>query len=193
MSAAVESAKPFLRVEGLGGPGEFLLSVDRAPVKIELAPAKFDAYLQEEGLEAIRAQRKARGEADKPGRERYTRHMKTLFHTGVRRVQQGMVSRAIGQPLEIVILDDDTSAGGAAKLRVRVLFEGRPLRDAQIELSQRNQRGDKSKTDASGEAVLASSASGVAILHLVHMRRCETSCSDTDWESFWSSLTFYSM
>lgn len=98
LASGVEGATPIVSVAGLGH-GEFLFALDRTPVLIELEPAKFEAYLTEEGLEAIVKDRAARGESKKPGRERFTRFMKGLVHVGAP-VVHGMASKVHGQKLE---------------------------------------------------------------------------------------------
>lgn len=191
LAATKEGAKPVVSLDGLG-VGEFLVVADRAPVLIELEPKKFEAYLAEEGLDAIRNERATRGETDRPGRERYTRHMKGLIHVGAP-VDHHLAETPLRQRLELLL---EPSSASAPALAVRVLFEGQPLAGAHVQLSVRGRtekQGLSGRTTADGRVRFVSAPSGFAIVHLVHMRRClerdGRPCRDADWESAWASLS----
>jgi len=186
-----EQSKPAVSVNALG-PGEFLVVCDRAPVKIELTPEKFDAYLREEGLDAIVKDRAMRGESQKPGRERYTRWLKSLVHVG-HDTPQGMASVVVGQKLEIVL---DPSPNGLVprdKVTARILFEGKPLAGASVEAHARGATTTREQAKSGPDGrVTFTVGSGLFEIRLVHMRRCAEGgapCKDADWESFWSSFT----
>ncbi len=194
LATATEGAKPLVTTSGLG-EGEFLFALDRTPVLIELAPAKFEAYLVEEGLGAIVKDRAARGESDKPGRERYTRYAKGLVQVRTT-ASQGMTSKRIGQRLELLVEPPRVGEPFA----VHVTFDGQPLASARVQASLRppGARPDAgahdtaATTDARGTATLQVGAAGFLVVHLVHMRRCVNAgkpCPDAEWESFWGSLS----
>jgi hypothetical protein len=187
LSQGDDGPPPFARVEvGAGGQ---LFAIDRRPILTELEAERFDAYLEHEGLSHILAARRAPG-ASGPGRERYTRYLKSFVQIGARR--DGAFRRVLGQRLELVPLDDPSSLREGANLRVRLLFEGRPLADQPVTAYRRN--GDDVattvvRTDPRGEAVFTIDRAGTWLLRTVHMRACER-CEDADWESFWGALTF---
>ena len=194
LPTAVEGALPIVSTSGLG-EGEFLFALDRTPVRIELAPAKFEAYLAEEGLGAIVKERAARGESGKPGRERYTRYAKGLVHVRTT-AAQGMANKRIGQRLELVV---DPPRAGAA-FTALVTFDGQPLVGARVQASLRppgatadaGALDTAATTDARGSATLPVASAGFLVVHLVHMRRCVEAgkaCADAEWESFWGSLS----
>ena len=66
----------------LPAPGTYLFAFDSQPSQISLPAGAFHAYLHDEGLDFIKIQREAAGTAEKPGRERYRRHVKTLLRVG---------------------------------------------------------------------------------------------------------------
>src|SRR5215211_2979900 len=80
-AAAREGDRPLARVS-CPAAGSYCVAMERAPRLITLEAKKFNAYLAEEGLTAALAERKKRGEADKPGRERYGRSLKCLLQAG---------------------------------------------------------------------------------------------------------------
>jgi len=190
-----EGARPVIALDGLG-KGEFLVVADRARVLIELEPTKFEAYLVEEGLADVTRERAARGETNKPGRERYTRHMKSLVHVGDV-VDHGLAAAAQGQHLEILVETPAAARGHDKSLNARVVLDRRPLAGAAVQLSVRTASGPRhldGRTSGDGRVSFAHPPAGFAILHLVHMRRClepdGSPCRDADWESAWGSFSF---
>lgn len=192
LAGGTEGSQPLARASGLG-EGEFLIALDRAPVLIQLEPAKFEAYLASEGLGAIVKERQGRGEAAKPGRERYTRYVKALAYVGAPRAQ-GMSGKVVGQRLELTV-DRAEPLRADSTFVVRVTFDGKPLAGARVEASLRAAEPTSSAgtTDARGGVSLRVATAGLVVIHLVHMRRClepgGTPCREADWESFWGSFT----
>ena len=205
----MEGQKPLVTVSGLGD-GEFLFAANREPVLIELEPAKFEAYLVEEGLSRIVQERASRGERQRRGRERYTRYTKALLHVGAP-VTQGMAQAVLGQKLEMFVDSPERPLRVGDSVAVRVTFEGKPLAAVKLQASLRragapddpppNAGADAASsseevgatTDAQGRVTLRVGSAGFLVLHLVHMRRCVESsgvpCREADWESFWGSFT----
>ncbi len=169
-------------------------------VSIELPAAEFEHYLEIEGLEGAKAERARKRQSDRPGRERYRRACKSwLAGTDIARV-----SRPSGLPLEIVPLADPAADG---LLRVRILFDGKPLAGALVRgwrqtletgasprsAATRDSVGPsvEARTDAAGEATFSASALGAGewLLSTVHMIPSRVP-GEADWESTWASLTF---
>ncbi len=75
-------------------------------------------------------------------------------------------------------------------LRVRVLFHGKPLRDANLGW-QRPGDGNTPvgyvRSDVKGEALIPIAQTGLLTIRLTHMTRPKT--PDFEWESFWTTLT----
>jgi Domain of unknown function (DUF4198) len=187
--SAVEEARPMLRVS-LRGEGGHLIAVDRNPTGIELEPRKFEAYLREEGLNAVIAERARLGESSKRGRERYSRYLKTLVQVGGARDETYGVS--LGQQLELVPEANPVFVEPGGTLSIVVRFRGQPLPGAQLEAFSKGEGGVRKAgytTDAAGRVRVAIDRRGAWLIRSVHMVRCE-SCSDADWESFWAAYTF---
>ncbi|MBX9582212.1 MAG: DUF4198 domain-containing protein [Gemmataceae bacterium] len=184
-----DGTKPAARLT-LAKPGTAVLRMDRDWSRIELAADKFDAYLKEEGLEAVRKARKEAGEADKPGRERYRRCLKAIVQCGD--APDDTPTKAVGQVLEIVPEKNPYRLKAGDELPVRVLLNGKPLAGATVAAYHR--AGDAltsaaAVTSAEGRVSLQLTESGPWLVRLVHMRRC-TDDPTADWESYWAAVTF---
>ncbi|RXK55115.1 DUF4198 domain-containing protein [Oleiharenicola lentus] len=174
----------------LPSPGTHVLALDSNPSFITLEAEKFNAYLKEEGLTAILAQREQAGETNTPGKERYIRNIKTLLMAGGRSDDTWKVRT--GQRLELVPLDNPATVQPGGTLRVQLFFAGQPLADNLVRAWHRT--GDKLtvidvRTSATGEAAFTLPAAGAWMLSTVHMARV-TGDDKADWESLWGNLTF---
>lgn len=155
---------------------------------IELPAGKFEDYLRQYGLETIVTERARRGEAARPGRERFFRYAKALL-TGT--AQSAAATQALGFAYEIVPGDDPTANAGP--LRGRILYDGKPLADALVEALWRDDPSVRlsMRSDAQGAFVFALPRPGVWLIKSVHMVRAGFFAS-ADWDSLWASLTFES-
>ena len=81
-------------------PGPSVVVMETEPKHVDLAADKFAAYLREQGLTQILAERKRRGETRLTAREDYMRCMKTLLTTDA---QKPPADRAQGCPYELVL------------------------------------------------------------------------------------------
>lgn len=186
---AKDEAQPLLTLP----PGETgaLVVLERNRSYIELDAAKFDAYLREEGLNSVRATRTRAGEADKPGRERYTRYLKLRLPGAD---PAGMATHALGQPLELVPIEDPASRRPGERLHLRVLLDGAALPGAKVALCVRGANGKvqmrSATSDRHGEVAYTLPAQGPALARTVHMRRVTDGDPKADWESLWTSYSF---
>jgi uncharacterized GH25 family protein len=186
---ASEGSIPFARL-ALAGEGGHLLLLDRYPANIELPAVRFEAYLQEEGFTAALDERADRGEEDRPGRERYSRNLKTLLQLGAARDER--YAERADQALEIVPREHPVFIDAGKELPVQVYFHQAPLPNARLVALSRaggEVREATFVTDAEGQALVVIDRAALWQLRTVHMRRCQ-GCSDADWESFWSSYLF---
>ncbi|MBY6115213.1 DUF4198 domain-containing protein [Mameliella alba] len=124
-------------------------------------------------------------------RERYSRHAKSLVALG-----EGVgADRGLGLITEIVAeanpFTDDLSDG----MPVRVLYQGAPRADVQVELFERDPEGNvtihRYRTDAEGRATIGVKPGHFYLVDAVVMRELEIEEEgDPAWESLWASLTF---
>ena len=170
--------------------GSHLIVMERDWSHIELEAAKFSKYLKHEGLTAILEMRRKAGEDEAVGRERYRRYLKALVQVGDKSDQT--YARKTGHRLEILPRTNPYTANKGDRIAVSVLFEGKPLRDAQV--AAYNRSGDdtktqEAKTDDKGQVQFMLDRSGLWLIRLVHMQRCEN-VPGFEWESFWAAYSF---
>ena len=201
---AVDGRGSRIPVEGIdgGSPAGYLrarteglawIGYRSRPTAIEQNGPKFDAYLREEGLDAVALARDRSGTTGLPGKEIYSRCAKALIRVGAvtgdaADANEGF-DRILGLPLEIVA--ESSPFAPAASLPVRVLHEGQPLAGALVGcLSKSDPDGEvRLRTDVDGRARFALGAKGVWLVRVVHMVPAPRD-SGADWESLWGSLVF---
>jgi uncharacterized GH25 family protein len=192
--------RPVLGRDGMDPAG--LLRFDEAgiwvvgyrskPGPVQLAADAFEQYLREEGLERIIDERAARKESRTPGREQFSRSVKSLLRSGGSARSEGY-DRALGMTLEFV-LDADPAAASHGHVPVRLLHDGRALSDALVVAYRKDPGGAnateelRARTGADGRVTLAVKP-GIWLLKAVHMKRAAAG-SGADWNSVWTALTF---
>ncbi|GAC1352361.1 MAG: DUF4198 domain-containing protein [Polyangiales bacterium] len=189
--STVEGARPLTTLR-LTDDGGHLLALDRGYARITLPADRFNKYLLEEKLDWARAARREHGEENIPGRERYTRYVKSLIQVGDK--HDAVFRQSLEQTLEIIPLLDPTRVEPSTRLPVSVIFRGAPLPNVHLFAHARSAEGTEeveAVTDMNGIAQVPLPKRGVFLLHLVHMVRCQ-GCNDADWESFWASYSFAS-
>jgi len=169
-------------------PGIYVIGYRSNRKFIEIEPKLFHEYLEEEGLADIIERRRKLGEADKPGREWYSRCAKLLV--AVDSGGEGF-DRRLGFELELVPEKNPYTLKPGDALPVRLLFRGEPLAGALIEAETKGRPEAKQqvRTDSDGRAVLRFPVAGPWLLAVVHMERTAEG-SEADWESWWGSLVF---
>jgi uncharacterized GH25 family protein len=178
-------------------PGVYTLVYVSNPAHVSLDADKFTAYLREEGLENIVADRETRGETSMAGSEAYSRCAKTYVQVGS---VEGLPadaawSKPVGLRLELVPLDNPLAIQAGQTLRVRLMSEGTPLANALVGAhSAAPATSVSGRTDEKGETTLAFSAPGVWVINAVEMIRSEKKDFPADfpehqWRSYWASLS----
>lgn len=168
-------------------PGSLSASLSSAPKFLQMAPAKFEEYLREEGLDPVIAWRKENGESMKPGREMYSKYAKTLLVSGSPSADFG---KPAGLLFEFVPESDPAGLQAGDRLPARLLFRGAPAARVQVQISDESGKAAiAGRTDDAGRIEIAIPQSGRLRLHAVIMERAANK-QQADWESFWASLTF---
>lgn len=168
--------------------GNYLLAMERNWSYIKLEPQKFEDYLREDGMEYIIAERAKMGESTKEGRERYSRFIKSLLQVGDRR--DDTYKKAGGLRLEITPLENPYAKKVGDQLKFQVMFEGKPLAGKTVFADNRNGATQKMTTNHKGEIIMKIDRSGLWLVRVVFMQRCQTGCDEADWESFWGAFSF---
>lgn len=170
-------------------PGLLVVGYHSNPSSVELAPDKFNAYLIEEGLDAITASRARRNETGITARELYSRCAKSLVLSGPPSQAQG--DRRLGFPLELVAERNPYTIGASEDLPVRLTYEDRPLAGALVVAMNSLNPAEKQavRTDNDGRVRFRIRAGGMWLIKAVHMVPAPAG-ADAEWASFWASLTF---
>ena len=182
-----EGADPagFLRATGTGME---VLGYFSSPSRIELPAEKFNAYLEDEGLDPVIAARARRGQADTPGRELYSRCAKSLILSGPASEAKG--DRRLGFPLELVAERNPYALRDGGDVPIRLLWQGRPLEGALVVAVNSAAPKEKlsARSDSEGRVRFRLRPGGMWLVKAVHM--VPASGADADWQSYWASLTF---
>jgi uncharacterized GH25 family protein len=169
------------------GPGLHWLVYDSRHASVELAGAKFDTYLGQEGLERIRELRKGAG--DGPVKEIFSRCAKSLLQVGLRGEKPSSgYDRPVGLELELIPEKDPYSLKPGEALPVRLLYHGKPL-DGALVVALASADDKVSARTSGGRASLVLDRPGPWLIKAVHMVPAPAG-SGADWESLWASLTF---
>jgi hypothetical protein len=168
--------------------GIYIAAVETNPKLITLSAADFNAYLVSDGLAHIYLLRSKEMSLDQPGKERYSKSPKVIVKVGN---GGGNPCRIVGLPLEIIPLRDPFALKAGDTLPVRVLFQSKPLSEANLGWDVPDDGEAASgtvRTDAKGEALIPIRQLGLMTIRLTHMTRPKT--AEYEWESFWTTLTF---
>lgn len=176
----------------VGAPGIWAIGFRSRQTSIELPAQRFEAYLAEEGLDRVVRLREERGEADRPGKELYSRSIKALLLVGEPPPNQlDGIATPLGLDVELVPEADPFHVGSGSPVPFRVLVAGQAAEGVLVEgrCLERPDRVIRGVSDAAGRVHMALEHAGTWLLTAVTMRRAPDD-SAADWQSTWTSLTF---
>jgi uncharacterized GH25 family protein len=169
--------------------GTTLLAFQSANKFIQLDSAKFNEYLEEDGLTEAIQYRNNHQETDSAGREYYQRSVKTIVQVGAGKEN---ISHPTFLPLDIIPLANPYHLAGGQSLTVKVLFQKKPLPNQLVKVWQRiNNTTTKTDytTNEKGEINFPIQARGKWMVSTVEMQRLEND-PVANWQSFWGSCTW---
>lgn len=187
------------RVEGtslvadvIPGPGITLVAAVTHPRLIVLKPDEFNIYITEEGLGTVVTTRRARGQSNKEGRERYSKIAKlALCAAGAGEASH--FRQPLGLRVEIIPLSNPCELIVGGTLEVQVLFDRRPLPNVWLGAGTQGTHGHhypvKVRTNAEGRATVSFERPGPWFVRVLHMLP-SVEFPDADWQSWFSTLTF---
>ena len=156
---------------------------------IQLDAAKFNDYLNEDGLQTALDYRKTHQENDSAGTEFYQRSVKTILQIG--KTRSNCCLKATDLPLDIVPLKNPYDQQLKDSLHFVVRFRGEPLRGQLMKIwhqTKKKKKKAESKTDDRGQISFAFSKEGKWMLSTVNMVRINDTTAQ--WQSYWSSCTW---
>ena len=178
----------------LRGRGTAVVTLVTDPSYIELPAAEFEAYLEHDGHDAALEARRRAGQSDRPGRERYTRHVKTLLNIGGPSASVALTRT--GLTIEIVPETDLARIAPGGSLPVRVFFRGGPLVNAPICATHEGWDGGHDtyawcgRLDGAGRSTIPIAAAGWQMIRAAKMTPLRDD-PKADWQSYWTTLTFH--
>ena len=145
--------------------GTYVAGLSTMPREIDLKAKSFNEYLAEDGIPDILAQRKGRQELAKDVRERYSKHVKTIFQAG--NTQTDNYKTVLGYPVELVPQQNPYNLKAGDMIEILCLKDGQPLVN-QFVMSGRESAGKdvpqaNVRTDKKGIARIKLSAAGPSI------------------------------
>ena len=178
----------------LDSPGTYVIGASVKPNTIRLEGKDFNKYLAEDGIPDVLAARRAKGELDRPARERYSKHVKALVQVGDARTQR--VDTELGYQAELIPLDNPYLLRAGGTLRVRVLVDGKAVPNQAVLAGGHSPMGKvfraaTVRTDSSGVARVALLNRGLWYVKFINMRAIDAAAGDSvDCESKWATMTF---
>lgn len=169
--------------------GTHMIALESNDAFIELEPEKFDAYLEEDGLEFIKEERKKLGEENRNSRELYRRFAKLLVQVGDK--TDDTYNKTAGFKMEIIPSQNPYDLKAGDHLECKVFYRGNPEAHALVKVwSHIGNRIflQNIYTESDGSVRFPISNKGPWMVSAVKMVR--SSGREAEWESMWASLVF---
>lgn len=156
---------------------------------VELDAAKFNSYLEDEGIEFIREQRIAAGEDDQPAPEYFVRCAKALVYSGAD--DASVFKTELGYILELIAIDDPQTLAAGDDMRFQLKYRGKPVENLLVQAFTRAEPAQKQKirTDAEGMATIKLIEPGVWMVKAVNIQPI-IGDPKAKWQSYWASYMF---
>lgn len=155
--------------------------------------AQFEAFVEHKDAMWTLDTHKARGLSEENMREAYSRYAKSLV--GIGSAEGSDIE--VGLETEIVALENPYTDNMSDGIDVRLLYQGAPRIDAQVEVYEKGAGEDVSvftvRTDSNGVATIPVKAGARYMLDAVVLREPSLRLAvqrGVVWESLWANLTF---
>ena len=170
--------------------GNYLVGLSTMPREIDLEGKSFNEYLTEDGIPDTLAERERDKELEKNVRERYSKHVKTLFQVGNK--QTSNYKQVLGYPVEIVPRNNPYRLKKGDTFEFLCLKDGRPLANQYVMTGYddgTNLRiGVNIRTDKKGIGRVVLNGSGKWYVKFIQMTKLND--PKINYESKWATFTF---
>lgn len=153
----------------------------------------FENFVRSKKLDHILDEHRRNGFPADKVKETYYRYAKALVKVGTGAGRD----RAVGLPIELVAEINPYSAAVAEGVRFRLLWNGAPLPDWDLQIFHFPPGADEAvkshvTTDATGRALVPSAGGGEFLVNAVQITPPRPADADQDahWESIWASVTY---
>lgn len=170
--------------------GNYVVGLSTMPREIDLEGKDFNEYLQHDGIPDTLAARKKKKELGLKVRERYSKHVKTIFQAGD--AQSENYKTVLGYPVEIVPQTNPYKLRAGNVIEVLCLKDGKPLVNQYVmsgrEADGKIVNGPNVRTDKKGIAKIKLDSVGKWYVRFIQMTRLND--PKLNYESKWATLTF---
>ncbi len=169
--------------------GQTLLGYQSVRAFVELDAAKFNSYLENEGIEFLREERRALGEDDNPAPEYFVRCAKSLLQANSGNAT--VFNKVLGYTLELTPQSDPYQAAIGDAIEFELKFRDQPAEGLLVQAFTKEQPEDiqKVRTDAQGRATITVKSEGTWIIKAVNIQRI-IGDPRALWQSWWASYLF---
>jgi uncharacterized GH25 family protein len=171
--------------------GNYVVGLSTMPREIDLSGKDFNEYLAHDGIPDTLSERKRKKELDKNVRERYSKHVKTIFQVG--ETQTENYKTVLGYPVELVPQQNPYKLKAGDTIDVLCLKDGKPIVNQYVmsgreDASGKLVTGENVRTNKNGIARIKLSAAGKWYVRFINMTRLTV--PKLNYESKWATLTF---
>ncbi|MEM6939259.1 MAG: DUF4198 domain-containing protein [Pseudomonadota bacterium] len=186
--------RPALDVPAPIGNGLVVIAHETTPSRLTYREwAKFMRFAEHKDFPSAAATHRANGWSESQFRERYTRHVKALIAVG-----NGTGADVnFGMRTEFIALTNPYAPDFAQQMKVRLLMDGQPRSNAQIEVFARAPDGSVSislfRTNSRGEARIPVDRGQAYLFDAVVLQPAPEATREAGalvWETYWAALTF---
>ncbi|MEE4185117.1 MAG: DUF4198 domain-containing protein [Gammaproteobacteria bacterium] len=169
--------------------GAMLLGYQSNRSYVELDAAKFNSYLEDEGIEYIREARIAAGEDDEPAPEYFVRCAKALLQSGPTAGE--IYKTRLGYRLELTPEANPYDLSPGDQLTFRLTWRDGPAEGLLLQAFTREDPDNvqKIRTDADGRATITLNSSGTWLVKAVSIQGI-IGAPRAKWLSHWASFLF---
>ncbi len=170
--------------------GNYVVGLSTMPREIDLKAKDFNEYLTEDGIPDTLAERKRKKQLEKDVRERYSKHVKTIFQAGGK--QSDNYKTALGYPVEIIPQTNPYKLKTGDTFEFLCLKDGKALAN-QFVMAGRELNGviiaaPSVRTDKKGIAKIKLEDAGKWYVKFINMTPLKD--PKINYESKWATLTF---
>lgn len=171
--------------------GTYLVGLYTMKREIDLKAKDFNGYLEEDGIPDVLAERKRSKELNKDVRERYSKHVKTIFQVNSK--LSDSYKTTLGYPVEIVPQNNPYALKAGDTFKFLCLKDSKPLINQFVMSGHEDKNGKlivgtNVRTDKNGIATIKLDAAGKWYVKFIQMQKIKE--PKLDYESKWATLTF---